>query len=76
MKAIILLFIESAFSIVKPRLSRVRNWRSGTDQVARWSASVLLEAERRFRTIKGYRQIPVLADKLKQITVENKGKVA
>ena len=68
--------IESAFSIVKPRVSRVRNWRSGTDQVARWSASVLLSAERRFRTIKGYREIPILIKALKKITVENKGKVA
>ena len=68
--------IESVFSIIKPRVKRVKNWKSGTDQVSRWSASVLLEAETRFRTIRGYREIPLLMKELNKISVAKKRKVA
>lgn len=68
--------IESAFSIAKPKLKRVKNWKSGPDQVARWSASVLLEAEKRFRTIRGHKEIPILIDQLKKLSVENQEQVA
>ena len=44
--------IESAFSIVRDKVSRVKNWRSSSDQVMRWAAVSLVEAEKKFRAIK------------------------
>ena len=49
--------IESAFSVVRQKSSRVKNWAKGRDQVSRWAAVTLLEAEKTFRTIKGFREI-------------------
>jgi putative transposase len=68
--------IESAFSMGKPKVRRVKNWKSGPDQIVRWSASVLLEAEKKFRTIRGYKQIPYLINELKKLDIENQAEVA
>lgn len=68
--------IESAFSIAKPKLKRVKNWKSGKDQGARWSASVLVEAEKRFRTIRGFKELPLLINELKNLTIEKEENVA
>ncbi|MGH8859345.1 MAG: IS256 family transposase, partial [Polaromonas sp.] len=51
--------IESAFSVVETACRNVKRWRDG-DHVQRWVASGLLVAERKFRRIKGYREIPHL----------------
>jgi transposase-like protein len=51
--------IESAFSIVETVCRNVKRWRDG-DHIQRWVASGLLVAERQFRKVIGYRQIPVL----------------
>jgi transposase-like protein len=51
--------IESAFSIVETVCRNVKRWRDG-DQVERWVGSGLLVAERQFRKVIGYRQIPML----------------
>lgn len=51
--------IESAFKTVREVSRNVKRWRNG-QQVLRWSAAGLLEAETRFRRIKGYRQLPLL----------------
>jgi transposase-like protein len=51
--------IESAFSIVETVCRNVKRWRDG-DQIERWVGSGLLVAERQFRKIIGYRQIPLL----------------
>jgi putative transposase len=51
--------IESAFSIVETVCRNVKRWRAG-DQMERWVASGLLVAERQFRKVIGYRQIPML----------------
>jgi len=51
--------IESAFSIVETVCRNVKRWRAG-DQTERWVASGLLVAERQFRKVIGYRQIPML----------------
>jgi hypothetical protein len=37
----------------------VKRWRAG-DQIERWVASGLLVAERQFRKVIGYQQIPML----------------
>ncbi len=51
--------IESAFSIVETVCRNVKRWRDG-DHIERWVASGLLVAERQFRKVIGYRQIPTL----------------
>lgn len=51
--------IESAFSIVETVCRNVKRWREG-DHIERWVASGLMVAERQFRKVIGYRQIPML----------------
>jgi putative transposase len=51
--------IESAFSIVETVCRNVKRWRDG-DHIERWVGSGLVVAERQFRKIIGYRQLPLL----------------
>jgi transposase-like protein len=59
--------IESAFSVVRARASRVKRWRSG--QVARWAAAGLAFAEKRMKRIRGYKYLPLLIGKLQTLDV-------
>ena len=51
--------IESAFSIVETVCRNVKRWHGG-DQRERWIGSGLLIAEKQFRRVRGYKQIPGL----------------
>jgi len=51
--------IESAFSSVGYRTSRVKRWRDGA-QTQRWAASALLFAEERWHRVSGWRYMPDL----------------
>ena len=51
--------IESAFSIVEMICRNVKRWRGG-DHLERWVGSALLVAEKKFRRVRGYQQIPQL----------------
>jgi transposase-like protein len=55
--------IESAFSIVETVCRNVKRWRDG-DHIERWVSSGLLVAERQFRKVIGFRQIPLLLSSL------------
>src|ERR1043165_8836052 len=55
--------IESAFSIVERVCRNVKRWHGG-DQRERWVGSGLLVAQKQFRRITGYKQIPVLIREL------------
>src|SRR5207245_9005152 len=55
--------IESAFSIVETVCRNVKRWRAG-DQIERWVGSGLLVAQRQFRKVIGFRQIPQLLSSL------------
>ena len=55
--------IESAFSIVETVCRNVKRWRGG-DHIERWVGSGLLVAERQFRKVIGFRQIPLLLSSL------------
>ena len=55
--------IESAFSIVERVCRNVKRWQGG-DQRERWVGSGLLVAEKQFRRVKGYKQIPALIQEL------------
>ena len=59
--------IESAFSIVERVCRNVKRWHGG-DQRERWVGSGLLVAEKQFRRITGYKQIPALIRELEAIT--------
>ena len=58
--------IESAFSLTGDLCRNVKRWRSA-NMALRWAGTVLLEAERRFHRIKGYRSMPLLLNCLTRI---------
>ena len=49
----------------------VKRWREG-DQPLRWTATGLLEAEKKFRRIKGYQEILVLKERLNPPRIQQK----
>jgi putative transposase len=55
--------IESAFSIVERVCRNVKRWHAG-DQRERWVGSGLLVAQKQFRRITGYKQIPALISRI------------
>lgn len=55
--------IESCFSIVEKVARNVKRWRAG-DHALRWTATGLLEAEKKFHKVKGYRELERLQRKL------------
>ena len=59
--------IESAFSIVEQVCRNVKRWHDG-DQRERWVGSGLLVAEKQFRRVQGYKQIPILVRELESLT--------
>ena len=56
--------IESILSVARADSGRVKNWKTGHDQVSRWGASLLLTHEKRMRKIQGYSSLPFLIAKL------------
>ena len=58
--------IESAFSIVETVCRNVKRWHGG-DQRERWVGSGRLVAEKQFRRITGYKQIPALIRELETL---------
>jgi hypothetical protein len=56
--------IENLFSRVREVSRRVKRWQGGT-MILRWTAAGVLEAERRFRKIAGYRALPKLVGRLR-----------
>jgi transposase-like protein len=57
--------IESMISIARTTNRNVTRWRDG-QMVLRWTAAGMLNAERSFRRIKGYKQMPHLVAALKR----------
>lgn len=55
--------MESANSVAASVLKRVKHWKDG-EQILRYAAAGFVEAEKSFRRIKGYRQIPLLLEAL------------
>ena len=52
--------IENSFRNTRNKLGRVTRFRVETDQATRWLAFALLEVEKGFRKISGYRDLPQL----------------
>jgi len=63
--------IESCFSVTRHITDRVKNWRKG-DMVQRWAASALIEAEKKFRRVKGFKDIPLLIKSLSENSFDSK----
>jgi putative transposase len=59
--------IESAFSIVEQVCRNVKRWHAG-DQRERWVGSGLLVAQKQFRRVTGYKQIPALIRELEALS--------
>ena len=57
--------IESMISIARTTNRNVTRWRDG-HMVLRWTAAGMLNAERSFRRIKGYKQMPQLVNALRR----------
>jgi len=57
--------VESCFSVTRTITGRVKRWNGG-DMVQRWAVAALLRAEKKFKRVKGYREIPKLTDALGQ----------
>src|SRR6202162_300342 len=66
--------IESAFSIVERVCRNVKRWHGG-DQRERWVGSGLLVAQKQFRRITGYKQIPALIRELEVLAPSKKAVV-
>jgi len=56
--------IENLFSRVREIARRVKRWQGGT-MILRWTAAAVLEAERHFRKVAGYRALPKLSAALR-----------
>jgi len=67
--------IESCFSVTRTVTGRVKRWRKGA-MVQRWAVAALLRAEKKFRRIKGYKDIPKLIFALQQRALDEKEKAA
>lgn len=53
--------IENAIRNMRGKLGRVTRWREETDQPRRWLAMALIETEKGFHKLAGYRDLPRLA---------------
>lgn len=56
--------IESMISICRTTTRNVKRWRNEGDMRRRWCAAGLLEAERKFRRLRGHHQMPQLVEAL------------
>jgi putative transposase len=61
--------IENSFLNVRRKIGRVSRFRAETDQASRWMAYALLEAEKGFRRIRGYRELSLLQEALQNTLI-------
>lgn len=60
--------VESMIEIVREHARNVKRWRDG-DMRLRWAAAGMQQAAGQFRRVKGYKQLPKLADVLRRTVV-------
>jgi transposase-like protein len=63
--------IESCLSTVRQAAGNVKRWREGNQPLG-WTATGLLEAEKKFRRIKGYREILLPKERLNPSRMQQK----
>ena len=59
--------IESMISISRSTARNVKRWRDGT-MIKRWCAAGMINAQRSFRRVKGYKNMPILVAALRRHT--------
>jgi putative transposase len=59
--------VESMISITRTTTGRVKHWRDGTMK-KRWIAAGMLEAERSFRRLKGFADMPIVVEAIARAT--------
>lgn len=67
--------VESMIDIVRDHARNVKRWQPG-DMRLRWAAAGMLEAEKQFRRVKGYSQLPQLAAAVKKATSKTEDSTA
>lgn len=63
--------IESSFSGARGKVGRVKRWRHGA-MVIRWAATSLLETEKQYKKIMGYRDLWQLQAHLHELDIQHK----
>lgn len=63
--------IESCFSVTRTITGRVKRWRCD-DMVQRWAVASLLRAEKKFKRVKGYKELSKLIAALQQKSIDRK----
>lgn len=63
--------LESCFSGVRTTTGRVKRWQGG-DMAQRWAVAALLRAEKKFKRVKGYKELPKLTAVLQQRSIDRK----
>ena len=58
--------IESGFDKVRLKTNRVRRWRKRGDQIDRWAAASLLAVEKKFRAIRGAKDLPAFVAEIRR----------
>ena len=58
--------IENSFRNTRRKLGRVTRFRAETNQASRWLAAALLDVEKGFRRLIGYKDLPRLAAALRR----------
>ena len=61
--------IENLQGWIQDTARRVKRWRGGS-MALRWATSAIIEAEKKFRRVKGYRDIPRLVEALQKASGE------
>ena len=61
--------IENLVGSIRRVSRNVKRWR-GADMIRRWASVGLFQAEKRFRRIKGYRELPTLVQALRKVDVQ------
>ncbi len=64
--------IENSFRNTRGKIGRVTRFRAETDQASRWLAYALLEVEKGFHRISGWRDLPALARSLERPTAADR----
>ncbi len=61
---------ENTFSIVRQQTRKVKNWKRNPRQISLWIAASLLHVEKKFCTVRGYKQIPLFIEEINKINLE------
>ena len=68
--------IESVMDGIKTKTRRVKNWKSGGDQIQRWVAASLLEIEKKLRAVRGSDTIKIVIMNMTKKELQSQAEVA